>query len=191
MEINMKQEIKLSCFIVPNSIRKLGYVTISNVNGTHLWDKDIDELYRVFSFHVEPVRGAKYVQVWIHCPEEGENSNWTDHGIPEQYRLVFGYNKNDRFAYAPSVLPVKYLMKFKEGEITTLFENDDYIVTLKFEQLPYRYGRFGRFEEVVEKLINTFNEEEEDKFHKKMGEVIPVSGSNARYTWAMSYTDQN
>ena len=35
------------------------------------------------------------------------------------------------------------------------------------------------------------NEEEEDKFHKKMGEVIPVSGSNARYTWAMSYTDQN
>ena len=84
MEINMKQEIQLSCFVVPNSIRKLGYVTLSNVNGTHIWDKDVDELERMSKFGVWPVRGARYIQVWIHCPAEGENSNWTDHGIPEQ-----------------------------------------------------------------------------------------------------------
>ena len=190
-EINMKQEIQLSCFVVPNPIQKLGYVTISNVNGTHIWDKDVDELERMSKFGVWPVRGARYIQVWIHCPAEGENSNWTDHGIPEQYKNMFGYHNADRFAYAPSVLPMKYLMKFKEGETTTLFENDNCIVTLKFEQLPYRYGRFGRFEEVVEKLVQAFSDEEEDAFHKKMGEVIPVSGSHARYSWAMSYTNQN
>lgn len=183
------KEIKLSCFIVPNSIKKLGYVTISNVNGTHIWDKDIYELNRISRFGIEPVRGARYIQVWIRCPEEGVESNWTDHGIPEQYKTVFGYYKESKFAFAPSVLPVNYLMQFREGMIATLFERDNHIVTLKFEQLPYRYGRFGRFEDVVKYLLNAFNDEEDDAFHEKRGEVIPVSGRHGHYAWTTMVHD--
>ncbi len=189
--IQKKIRLALSCFIVPNSIRKIGYCTISDVGGTHIWDMNLSEMERLSHFRFTPIRGARYIEVWIHNPAEGSNSNWTDHGIPQEYLHLFDYDQNERYAHAPNLLPMKFLLNKKEGDEVTLRDDHRALITLKFEQLPYRYSRFGKFEEVVDKLLKKYNDEEEDSWHKMNGEFIPMNGKNGNWPWAMDYVEKD
>lgn len=193
----MKQ-LDLSFFIVPNSIESVGWVTTSDVGGTHLWDRDLSELIRQDKFigNVHSVqRGEPCVQVWIHCPAEGTKSNWTDHGIPEEYQDVFGWSEKDADedwkvrAYAPRSLPMSFLKNFKEGTTIDLKISDDLVVTLTAEQLPYRYGRFGRFEEVLERLKLKYNHDDDMQWHHQHGDVLPKTGKTNQWPYAMEYKD--
>ena len=189
MEETIKKTVELSCFIVPNAIRKIGYVSVSNYKGTHFSDTDIDELERLNHFNITPIRGEKYVQVWIHRPAEGNDSNWTDHGIPEEFKGIFKYPEDIR-AYAPRVLPLNLLKEKKEGDEMVVAETDEYIVTMKFQQLNYRYQRFGTFETVIEFLITRFSEEEDDAWHEKNHEFIPKSGDLAQWPYSEKYIEK-
>ena len=190
-----KKEVRLSVFVVPNGICTLGWCGVSHCFGSHIWDKDHSTLSKLEHFGITPVRGAKYVQVWILDRDGGNDSNWGDHGVPKEYHKLFNFTEVDEDgylrAYAPKYLPYEFLKDRKEGEEIVLTENDEYIIKLKFEQLPYRYRSFGAFEDVIKALNARYDEQAEMNWHKECNEFIPVSGKNAHYDWAEEYKSED
>ena len=139
--INHKN-VNLSMFIVPNS----------GVNEKYrldfLRDNDIAECERIGI----PLKGDEDVfQVWIHCPELGID-NCTDHGLGKEIRKRLGLGEEERLCSAPGYVPFSQFEGKKEGETVTFTSPNGTIVNVKLEQLPYRYGRFGSFEEVFQKM---------------------------------------
>ena len=104
------------------------------------------------------------ISVWLH--QDAIADNVTDHGYTNEMCDVLRItNYYDQFA--PSALPYDIIKNVKEGDILT-FKKNDVTINIKFEQLPYRYGRFGKFEDVChmvygKSLTNIEWREEMDK----------------------------
>lgn len=138
---NNNSTISFEAFIVPNNLVK--WETMPN----YLKERLAADLRR---FGIEPDEG-EYAQVWILSESLGLE-NATDHGLDREVCETLGLDYAKRGYYAPGYLPVSLIRGLKEGDsVTTTSENGTNIV-IKFEQKPYRYGRFGRFEEVLEYL---------------------------------------
>ncbi len=108
-------------------------------------------------FGIETKLDDIFVQVWIHC--DGSD-NLTDHGLSDrQIKELFPSSGQrivddpDGCVFAPGFLPVRLLLNKKEGDTITLTTVDGADWEIKLNQLDYRYGHFGRFEEVLETLI--------------------------------------
>ena len=144
--------INLSLFIVPNSGTRqdvcLDFIKKSNKErlgwlGIKIADDEI--LY----------------QVWVHCPEEGLD-NCTDHGYSVRQIKLLGL-KEEEFAYAPHYFPANILLNVKEGEVRSYTAPNGCTINIRFEQLPYRYRRFGTIDEVAKRLV--FPTKENIEFH--------------------------
>lgn len=141
----MEKEINLSMFIVPNQGCRLDQLIIH------------DEERNLSSFGVPFKPNSKCLQVWIHG--EGED-NLTDHGLGDRICDLLGIPndlKERMYLRAPGMFPVEELEKVQEGDTLT-YNVNGCTVNIKCEQLPYRYGRFGRFEEVVEMISRRSDE---------------------------------
>jgi len=90
------------------------------------------------------------VQVWA---TSEESDNWADHGHPAGPEFYRGASSG--FRGIPTFLPARVL-EGKEGEVLELpFDPDGsqseprYLLRLTRRQLPYRYRRFGTFENTL------------------------------------------
>lgn len=133
-------ELVLDCFIVPNGT----YILKDN-------EFNCDSFVKTnAAFGIKTEMDDEVFQVWIVPSDpklQEENNNWTDHGIGSGYdHCFFGVN------CAPSVLPYSLLKDKKEGDEVELESNVGFKYKLRFSQLPYRYSRFGSFDEVVNSL---------------------------------------
>lgn len=140
-------KVNLSVFIVPNA----GCAGFALFN----WK---NELAKMEALGITASAEEPLYQVWLHCPEKGLD-NVTDHGWGGLEDLL-----ETETTSAPGFLPAKLLLAVKEGEIRAFTAQNGCEVSLRFEQLPYRYARFGRFEEVAEYLID--KTEENIKFQR-------------------------
>ncbi len=136
---------ELTCFIVPNG----SYIL--KENEIFKMGSYIDEtVRRNTSFGIKTTPEDEVMQTWIFPSNElfyKSNDNWTDHGLPDQFVELFNNE-----GYAPAVLPYSFLKDRKEGEVVELESASGFRYRMRFEQLPWRYGRYGRFEDVVRNL---------------------------------------
>lgn len=87
------------------------------------------------------------------------NDNHTCHGWGEELCARFGIGYDPKHPTymeydAPSRMPYSVLKDVKEGDVKEFTAPSGAKIRVKFEQLPWRYGRHGRFEEVVNNLYN-------------------------------------
>jgi len=128
---------ELTVFIVPNG----SYILKEN---RIMKDENIR---RNRSFGIETTENDEVMQTWVFPSNElfyKSNDNWTAHGLPDQFVELFNNE-----GYAPGVLPYSFLKDKKEGDVVELTTASGFKYRMRFEQIPWRYGRFGRFEEVV------------------------------------------
>ena len=102
-----------------------------------------------------------YVQIWAHdAPNEGEDSNWTDHGIPIEVQEKAGIKfkipgwRDGLFYHS---IPYEWVKGKKEGDHLYLEYTDEDGKTCFFnmvcQQKNYRYESHGDFSEVVKKVM--------------------------------------
>ena len=102
-----------------------------------------------------------YVHIWAHnAPEEGEDSNWTDHGIPEEVQEKAGI-KFQRDGWRDGLfyhsIPYEWVKGKKEGDHLYLEYTDKGGNKCFFDmicrQKEYRYESHGDFSEVVKSVM--------------------------------------
>lgn len=128
-------------FIIPNSAS-----SYSGRDTEDLWDRAQEKHMARFGYI--PEKGEKFIQIWAVTPED-EDSNWESHYW--EFAKLTGI-EGDRF---PMYLPYNVIQDLKEGDILELHREDGYVFKIRANQLKYRYRRFGRFEEVLDRLIPT------------------------------------
>lgn len=141
------EPIELTCFIVPNQGRKIRQFIGSM--GSIL-------IKRLKVWGIEADAEDTVLQVWI-APKDPElladDDNWSDHGVPLEVAAVLTEKDDEgrvKHLHAPSFLPLNILETAKEGERKEFLSGNGKVrVGITFEQLPYHYRQFGKFEDVV------------------------------------------
>ena len=153
-KVTMKTITNASMFIIPNSLQS---------PKTDMWEKPMAELserseclnFKMRKDELAPwginvKLNDTFVQVWIHA--DGSD-NLTDHGLDDEMIDELWPNGEQAACYAPGYLPISLFEGKKEGDTVTLTTTAEVKLDVKLEQLPYRYGHFGTFEEVLGRLI--------------------------------------
>jgi len=164
--------LKITAFAVPNSISTFE----SWIKGCKTQEMDYLNNLGMTAKEDEPL-----LQVWIHGDGADNNTDhgWTNHqldllGLP--YDAENTGKKHDAVGriHAPSCLPLNVFENAKEGEVRTFKAPNGCIVKLKFEQLPYRYRAFGKFEEITNNLLQRFydNKPQYDEWVKRMRAIV-------------------
>lgn len=132
MKYNEKNQIVGDIFIIPNHPLKL-----SSQKG--YWEpRQYENFHKSVHDVVDCPEDDTYLEVWC-CTPDNPNSNWQCH-----YEMPDGRNFTN-------YLPAKLFEGKKEGDkvvISTAWGE----VELTLNQLNHRYGRFGTFEAVMERL---------------------------------------
>lgn len=105
-----------------------------------------------------------YVQVNIES-NPGRDDNWCDHGTPGYKSSMLNHEGWWRSLF-PKFLPVDLFKGKKEGDVVKL----DTIygpVELTLGQGESRYGRFGRFEEVLSDLVESAEQYQKERWSSK------------------------
>lgn len=144
----MKQQTVVEgfAFIIPNQVTKLEEFSEPE------WQ--MEKLRRLCG--IKANYGDRMIQIWVGSVEcDNWNSSYCG------FQKILGMEElNERtrdnrlVGYFPQYFPVQIFDKKMEGDVIT-FECEEYNVTIKLtcKQLGYRYERFGRFEEVYDKLV--------------------------------------
>ena len=148
--------INLSLFIIPNSGVALKYCI------GH--EQDLQLLKQI---GINASAETDCLQVWIHCPEDGLD-NCTDHGFNARIIDLLGLGNEEYYNQrAPGLFPMDILTGVQEGEVREYTAPSGAKVRIKFEQLPYRYGRFGEIQDVAKALV--WKTKENNEWQEKMG----------------------
>jgi len=110
---------------------------------------------------INPKKEDKMLQVWI---TSKECDNWNDHfggfqvnvlGQNKEYWSRINETKEDRLlGYFPRLYPSQIFEGKHEGDKVMLHCPEyDVDIELTCNQLDYRYGKFGRFEEVFGQVV--------------------------------------
>ena len=147
-EIKVSYEANVDAFIVPNK---------THVVSDFLFDADDRETaYKLLAWinkvHYEPSED-KLVEFWYVSPEL-ESDNLVDHGFKINGQYCNCDYDIGRF------LPYSMVKDHKEGDtIDVIWPYDDgsdvmkfILMHVTFKQMGYRYARFGKFEEVLERV---------------------------------------
>ena len=148
--------IDLVCFIIPNCPHAMGEI-----------DSDLGflragriERCNYLGIPIRNIDDELLIEVWIagldkNVSEEG-NDNLSAHGFGEYYAEKLGItsrHEDGRKRTAPSYIPYEVLKDVKEGDVKTFTAPNGCNVRMHFEQLPYRYRRFGTFETVLADVV--------------------------------------
>ena len=121
-------------FIVPNTA-----LSPSSYWGQKAFDDlvsdHVEAVAKTMNLRTHDLSQDRMVQVWAH---DDKSENWSDHGHPIVRRF-------------PSHLPAKWLVGLKEGDYLSIIVNNCKIL-LECRQQGFRYGRFGTFEQVLNKV---------------------------------------
>lgn len=150
----MKTITNASMFIIPNSLQS---------PKTDMWEKPMAELSErseclnfkmrkdeLAPWGIDVKLDDTFVQVWIHA--DGSD-NLTDHGLDDEMIDELWPNGERAACYAPGYLPISLFEGKKEGDTVTFTTTAGVKLDVKLEQLPYRYGHFGTFENVLSRLV--------------------------------------
>lgn len=134
--------IEFEAFIVPNH-------TIEYADAPKYLQRSIKTRSEVLG--LDAPEDGEYIQVWIIGSKYGED-NLTDHGYPQELKTLLGLDDPEDTRFAPGLIARKHLEGLKEGDYLESVTRNGKKLRIKFEQKPYRYGRFGTIEEVLEYL---------------------------------------
>ena len=146
----MKNQVVGDIFIVPNQVMRLGSFM------TPEWY--MERLRRLTGIQMN--YGDNVIQVWV---TSKTCDNWCDQymgfqsccGIEPEEEKERITRDHRLMGYFPKFFPVKLFENKKEGDILTLYCKElDITILLECNQLDHRYRKFGRFEEVYEKLVD-------------------------------------
>lgn len=150
----------ISSTVTGKTLRGLLFIVPNPANVATEGD-EYDERIHLFG---DIVAGSAFVQIWAHnAPEEGNESNWTDHGVPSDVLKSVGLTTKDfkmprwREGLFPHRIPVEWLKDKTEGDHLYMSYTSDNGKTIYFDmvcqQKGYRYGSHGTFDEVLERVI--------------------------------------
>ena len=149
-------EINADLFIIPNrSVHGIGGFTFRDEKRAKYLESICVESGYEFD------ENDHIIETWLVGQSEGMSENMADHSSHINIDgIIYHFSVNTRY------LP-KAVIDGKEGDIKLIvipgikaFNNDGNIVTInlhincKLCQLPYRYGRFGKFETVLGKVCS-------------------------------------
>ena len=153
-----KKLVGAKAFIVPNRAITVGDWFAKSYNESA---KKICKLN-----NVNP-KDEKMVQVWIYHPDGGDESNWGDHHIDCKsidddggwrldnsvlpYDLLKGHVEGDTIQV---ILPAtRLLLRDPMVEGSKVYESKNFKIELTLQQTGGRYSRFGKFEDVLAKVV--------------------------------------
>lgn len=150
-----KKTVKGEVFIIPNPTD-----TLKNFCSPE-WIAE--KCKRMLGVEAKPE--DELLQIWI-CSEKCDNWSCTFGGFQSELgskfpTLVESWKKSKEeqketrlLGYFPEYVPKSLFEGKKEGDVVTFTcpEYDNVEIALTLNQLGYRYKRFGRFEEVFEKV---------------------------------------
>lgn len=150
----------ISSTVTGKTLRGLLFI-VPNPSNVATEGDEYDERSHLFG---DNVAGKSYVQIWAHnAPEEGSDSNWTDHGIPSKTLKSIGLTTKDfkmprwREGLFPHRIPSEWLKGISEGGHLYMSYTSDNGKTIYFDmvcqQKDYRYESHGTFDEVLERVI--------------------------------------
>ena len=146
MEMTNNNNGMVEMFIVPNHCSVVNSATDSDRNKH--WREKINLQFKNLDLRyngevIKMVDGDLPVQIWT----TGMGSeNWQDHGIPASISIPeVGISPE----YFPGYLPYRVVKDLKEGSTLELTWLKGESLRITAAQLPYRYRRFGRFEEAL------------------------------------------
>ena len=157
VNVGENKVIKGMLFIIPNN------ASIASSGAPEGSSRETEYLERKQLFG-EKIANTPFVQIWAHnAPEEGNQSNWTDHGVPSKVLESVGLTTEDfsmprwRAGLFPHHLPAEWLKEIKEGNhLYMKYTNDsgkEVYIDMICQQKDYRYESHGSFEEVVAKVV--------------------------------------
>ena len=153
--LSLFRELNFKCFIVPNQGIRFNLIPFDFL-------KD-EAKTRCKQIGIDIPETDNMIPVWIHSEFE---DNCTDHGYSDEEIIGLGLEDPKHDICAPNYLPYSVLKDVKEGDVKTFKAPNGTLVHIKFEQLPYRYGRFGTFENILEKI--NLSTEDNNRFQIKM-----------------------
>jgi hypothetical protein len=154
----MKNVISGDIFIIPNACAKVSEFPSSAKEGM------IKNLKR-FGFSIDD--NTILVQVWATGPEV---DNWSCHGWLPEFMTEEEINiigKDISVKKFPAYLPVSFFKGMKEGQSVIIRIKPDeqfkkgLLISLKLNQLEYRYGNLGPFEKVLQRKLDEMQAERE------------------------------
>ena len=146
--------------ITEKTLRGLLFIVPNPANVATEGD-EYDERIHLFG---DNVAGKPYVQIWAHnAPEEGSDSNWTDHGVPSEVLESIGLTTEDfkmprwRAGLFPHRIPAEWLKGISEGSHLYMSYTSDngktIFLDMVCQQKGYRYQKYGTFDKVLERVI--------------------------------------
>ena len=129
----------VAIFIVPN-----GLVPVRELrSGSDFAQETLEQIESFFGIKLDD--DDWLTQFWAtDRSDRSGNSNLNDHGYVTQEGNLYRF---------PTYIPVSMIANSKEGD-TLRINGDQGRFTLQCLQKPYRYSRFGRFEEVLQSLLS-------------------------------------
>ena len=167
---NLNQEpeypvIKGSLFLIPNaanrSLKEDEKEKRKSLGINFIFDSSGDIAEERKSLFGEENMFEPFVQIWAHnAKEEGEASNWVDHGIPDETQnaanIKMQHPKFKDGLFPPS-LPASYFKGLNEGDhLYLLYEDNDghkCCFDLTCQQNGYRYESHGDFNKVFKSVM--------------------------------------
>ena len=132
------QRDNIAIFIIPNGPR--------SVRESKMLDYQIGQLRAIEAFYSIKLDDDDWlVQFWAtDRSDRSGNGNLNDHGYVDE---------NGDLHRFPIYIPLSLIKDKQEGDILRI-NGDQGRFTLQCLQRPYRYRRFGRFEEVMSDLLS-------------------------------------
>jgi hypothetical protein len=133
------QRDNVAIFIVPN-----GLVPVRELrSGSELAQETLARIESFFGLQIAD--DDWLVQFWAtDRSDRSGNSNLNDHGYVDEHGDLHRF---------PTYIPVSLVRDKNEGAILRIY-GDQGTFTLQCLQRPYRYARFGRFEETLKGLLD-------------------------------------
>ena len=144
-------------FVIPNGLTTINNVIIMDTKAM------MENIFYANGLNKIDYENTKFVELW-YCTPGHDNSNWVDHGVEQLFVPISKeefLEGRDDWRVASSLLPVELFTGKKEGDVVTVklpirrhtgngsTEISWIKASLALAQTKYRYKRFGRFEDLI------------------------------------------
>lgn len=143
------------CFIIPNAPATKQELFWSEETEEKKEEKFKSFMQKWVHNKIQVPTDSTYIEVWCVTPDK-KGSNWgsgfemvSANNWDKDLNSEENENLGEQF---PKYLPLCLIKDLKEGD-KIVFPTKWGLVELTMRQLAYRYRRFGKFEEVLQKLI--------------------------------------
>lgn len=158
--MNSKLQVVLPIAIIPNHSHAYVNENIDSKAIKEMFARNVEGYNKRFGTRIDPFENC--VELWYGTEEE----SFQNGGLPEVWNKLFPYDKTDvieergytfdrygnRTDILPHLMPAKLFEGKKEGDRVILFDSNTVVVFGILRQRENRYGTYGTFEEVFNKV---------------------------------------